>query len=196
MSAPVVVRFVKLYQFFSGIMPSKQSQAHFVAVTDRLCIRWLTCDDAAFIVELFNSKDWLESVGDRGIRTEEQGREFLANGWLKSYEENGYGSYAIIIRESGVIAGIAGVLRRDIHPGPDVGFALLPEFHGQGYANEAMQAVLAHAKLDLKMPIVYAVTRKTNLRSIRLLEKLGMTIAPDSAGSFGEELLLFELQLN
>ena len=35
--------------------------------TDRLIVRGLTLDDAAFILELVNAPDWLRCIGDRHV---------------------------------------------------------------------------------------------------------------------------------
>lgn len=40
-----------------------------VLETDRLILRWLTPDDAAFILELLNEPAWIRYIGDKGVRT-------------------------------------------------------------------------------------------------------------------------------
>jgi hypothetical protein len=42
-------------------------------------------------LELLNSPGWIEFIGDRNIKTDEQARTYLENGPLKSYEQNGFG---------------------------------------------------------------------------------------------------------
>ena len=55
-----------------------------VVETDRLVLRRLTPEDAAFMRRLVNEPSWLEFIGDRGVRTEEDAREYLRNGAIAS----------------------------------------------------------------------------------------------------------------
>ena len=66
------------------------------------------------------------------------------------------------------------VIQRDGLPDVDIGFALLPQFAGQGYALEAARATLEHARDTLKLSRLAGITTPENLRSIRILETLGL----------------------
>lgn len=55
----------------------------------------------------------------------------------------------------------------------EIGYTLAPEHQGQGYAFEAVKAVIAHLFRDLKKHRVTASVDPDNLRSINLLKKLG-----------------------
>jgi [ribosomal protein S5]-alanine N-acetyltransferase len=48
-----------------------------VIETDRLTLRFASLDDAAFILELLNDPDWLKFIGDRGVRTIDQAKEYI-----------------------------------------------------------------------------------------------------------------------
>ena len=67
--------------------------------TDRLRLRHFESTDAAFIIDLVNSPGWLEYIGDRDVRTEEQANVYLENGPIRSYEVNGYGLWMVERRE-------------------------------------------------------------------------------------------------
>ena len=56
----------------------------------------------------------------------------------------------------------------------EISFELLPEWWGQGYATEAVRAVIDYALKDLELPRVIAETQAANIASRRLLERLGM----------------------
>jgi RimJ/RimL family protein N-acetyltransferase len=141
--------------------------------TPRLRLRPLTLDDAAFVLELLNEPGWLQFIGDRGVRTPEAARGYLAAGPLAMYARHGLGLLAILRKTDGAVLGLCGLLQRDTLPHPDLGYALLARFHGQGYAREAAAAVLAHARDGLKLRRILALTALENPRSIRLLEHLG-----------------------
>ena len=70
---------------------------------------------------------------------------------------------------------MCGLIKRDTLPDVDIGFALLPEFWGRGYAHEAASAVLEHARRDFGLERILAIATPHNDSSIRLLEKMGMT---------------------
>ncbi|MDC8772547.1 GNAT family N-acetyltransferase [Roseateles albus] len=70
--------------------------------------------------------------------------------------------------------GICGLPQRDYLDHPDIGFALLPQHAGKGYAFEAAAAVLSYAQTELGLACVLATTRVDNLRSQNLLERLGL----------------------
>ncbi len=142
--------------------------------TERLYLRkFVPLEDAAFFVELVNSPKWLKFIGDRKIHTEEAAIKSLTERTLKMYEEHGHGGYVIIEKSSGTRVGNAGLYKRPIFEHADVGYALLPQFEGKGYAFEASQGAIQHAR-DLKMKYVYGITVAYHQRSIHLLEKLGL----------------------
>ncbi len=160
--------------------------------TERLMLRQFTTDDAKFIVELVNSPGWLEFIGDRNVRTEEQAREYLQKGPLKSYELNGFGLYMVELKNEKTPIGMCGVLKRENLEKPAIGFAFLPGFTGKGFAFEIAKATMMYAKDKLKLPVIFAITVVENNRAIKLLEKLGMKfIKVFSFPDDNEELMLY-----
>jgi len=59
------------------------------------------------------------------------------------------------------------------HHRAEVGFIVSKAFWGDGYAQEAMEAVVDHAAQAMKLRRLTARTHLGNVRSVRLLEKLG-----------------------
>ena len=85
---------------------------------------------------------------------------------------------------------MCGVLKRDSLPEPDLGFSFLPAYWSQGYAFEAAQAIMRHAREALRLGRILAITTQDNEPSMRLLGKLGFRFDRILAMS-GEELKLF-----
>ena len=54
--------------------------------TDRLILRWLATDDAEFILELLNEPSFLRFIGDKGVRTLEDARDYMWISGLPSPE--------------------------------------------------------------------------------------------------------------
>ena len=146
-----------------------------VLETERLLLRRLTIDDAPFVLRLVNEPSWLRYIGDRGVKTIEDARNYLLKGPLAMYARLGFGLYLSILREGDVPIGLCGLIKRDTLPDVDIGFAYLPEFRGRGYAREAAQAVLEHAKGRLGLDHVVAITSPDNGDSIKLLASIGFT---------------------
>ncbi len=145
-----------------------------VTETPRLRLRQLTSEDAPFILELMSDGDFIRNVGDRGVRTLEDARHYLATGPLASYQHYGFGLCAAELKASAVTIGLCGLLRRETHPDVEVGFALLPRFRGQGYALEAARGALRFGTQGLGFTRIVAITAPGNQASIRILETLGM----------------------
>src|ERR1044072_889849 len=145
-----------------------------VLETHRLVLRRLNPDDAVFILELLNDAAFIQNIGDKNVRSREDAVAYIQNGPMVSYEQFGFGLNAVNLRETGETIGMCGLLKRDTLPQPDVGFAFLPRFRMQGYAVEAAAGVLNHARRELNLSRVLAITTKTNEGSARVLEKIGM----------------------
>jgi [ribosomal protein S5]-alanine N-acetyltransferase len=142
--------------------------------TARLRVRHLHIEDAPFILQLVNERSWLRFIGDKGVRTLDDARDYLRNGPLAMYERFGYGLYLLELEADGSPIGMCGLLKRDTLPDADIGFALLPHFWGQGYAFEAAAAVLDFGRRRFDLQRVLAITSLDNDNSIRLLQKLGL----------------------
>ena len=147
-----------------------------VLATPRLRIRDLTLEDAPFIVALLNDPAFIRYIGDRGVRTEDAARAYLAGGPLASYARHGFGLRAVTLATTGEPIGICGLLQRDELPGPDLGFAFLPGHRAQGYGFEAASAVKADAHARLGLATLLAIVSPANEPSIRLLAKLGFKL--------------------
>lgn len=142
--------------------------------TEHLTLCHLAVNDAPFIFELLNDPDFLHFIGDRGVRTPDDAKNYIQTGPVASYTKNGFGLYLVKLKEGGEPTGICGLLKRDTLDNVDIGYAFLPEFRGKGYAFESAAAVLKYAKATLGLERIVAITSPDNIASIKVLEKLGM----------------------
>jgi len=141
--------------------------------TSRLQLRWLNADDAAFIYRLVNDPQWLRYIGDKQVHDLDAARDYIESGPRAMYQKFGFGLNLVSLKDDATAIGICGLLQRDSLTDPDLGFALLPEYCGRGYAREAAQAVLQHGFTALGQARIVAIVNSGNRDSIRLLEKLG-----------------------
>jgi len=132
--------------------------------------------DAPFIRGLLNEPSFLQYIGDRGVRTEEDARGYIAKGPGASYQRHGFGLLLVEEQAGGAPVGMCGILRRDGLDDPDLGFAFVPGSWGKGYATEAARAVLAAAGSVYGLSRVVAIVQPDNAASLRVLERLGFVL--------------------
>lgn len=167
------------------VMPDLSSTSMVVLQTERLTLRDAVLDDAEFILRLLNEPSFLRFIGDRGVRTLDDARRYIAERLIESYVRNGFGLWIVERRAAPAPIGICGLVKRDTLPDPDIGFAFLPEYWSQGYAIESASAVRDRAFGALRLPRLLAVANADNVASIRLLEKLGFEFAGTTELSSG-----------
>ncbi|WP_374472685.1 GNAT family N-acetyltransferase [Phenylobacterium sp.] len=136
--------------------------------TQRLTLTPPVEGDAAFVLELLNDPGWIANIGDRGVRTLDQAKTYIA-------ERFGAGHWFVVRDAAGEPLGMCGIiLGREGLDCPDIGYAFLARHGGHGYATEAAGAVLRYAREALGLPQVVAITAPHNAASQRVLEKIGL----------------------
>ena len=99
------------------------------------------------------------------------------------FAAHGFGFWALEERAGGGFAGFLGLNRPAFDPpgGPcvEIGWRLVRAHWGKGYATEAARAALAHAFGTLDLDEVAAFTAPGNIRSLGVMQRLGMTADPD-----------------
>ena len=167
-----------------------------VLETDRLTIRELTSDDAAFIFELVNDPDWLRYIGDRHVRSLDDARAYIAKGPMDMIARFGFGLWRVALKRDDTPIGMCGLLKRETMEDVDIGFAFLPAFRTQGYGREAAAATLALGRTKFGLRRIVATTAMDNDASGRLLEKLGFRFERNfRPGSEDREVKLFAIEL-
>jgi len=141
--------------------------------TDRLIIRKMTLTDAPFLLKLLNDPTWIQFIGDRNVNTIKDAENYIKEKMIASYQKNGFGFYVLATKDKNTSVGTTGLIDREGMKHIEVGFALLQEFTGKGYAFEATKAMLDFAHKTLKINPIVAITDLENIRSGKLLEQLG-----------------------
>ncbi len=145
-----------------------------VLETERLLLRWFTAADAAFILDLLNQPSWQRFIGDRGIDSLEAARHYIETVPVASYHRHGFGLFAVELKAPQTPAGMCGLIKREGQDDVEIGFAFLPAFERLGLAYEAASAVLAYSADTIGLTRVVGIIKPDNVRSMRLLERLGM----------------------
>lgn len=98
------------------------------------------------------------------------------------FEDHGFGLWAVEVPGMTPFAGFIGLAipRFTAHftPCVEIGWRLGAECWGQGFATEGARAVLSHAFGPLRLPEVVSMTATCNLRSRRVMERIGMRRDP------------------
>ncbi len=75
----------------------------------------------------------------------------------------------------------------------ELGYELLPKYHGKGIMSEAVSFVLNYGFKTLNLKMIEAFTNKNNLNSIKLLQKFNFVLNENRRDEKFEENLIFEL---
>lgn len=142
--------------------------------TDRLILRYANAQDAKFILDLINSPEFIQNIGDRKVHNLADSEQYILNRMVAGYSKWGFGSYIVESQETQIPMGLCGLVQREGLEFPDIGFAFLRPYWHKGYALESSLAVLQYAKEKLNLHRVLGITKLDNQPSIRLLEKLGL----------------------
>ena len=159
--------------------------------TERLIIETASENDSEFFLELLNSPNWIEYIGDFGIKSIEEAQNYIQTRLIQSYQENGFGLYKMSLKNKTPI-GICGFVKREYLDSADIGFAILPKYETKGYTYEACSTLMEYGKIKLKFDPILSITTIGNIKSCRLLNKIGLyeigTVSPNNDVN---KLLLF-----
>jgi RimJ/RimL family protein N-acetyltransferase len=112
----------------------------------------------------------------------QQESDALAKYIDEHFERHGFGLWAVEVPGVAPFAGFIGlsVPRFEAHftPSVEVGWRLAAAYWGCGYATEGARAALAFGFGELELREIVSFTVPENLRSRRVMEKIGMTRNP------------------
>ena len=141
--------------------------------TERLLLRQVTEADFEKVHSVLGDPEVMYAW-EHGF-SEEETRAWIAQ-TLARYEEDGFGHYAVEVRETGEFVGVIGLIREKLcgYPLLGIGWMLRKACWGNGYATEAAGAVIRDAFDHLHVKEILADIRPENTASRRLAERLGM----------------------
>ncbi|KAF2423337.1 acyl-CoA N-acyltransferase [Tothia fuscella] len=163
---------------------------NFLIETPRLLLSHFLPSDpkhCAFLVTTYNSPLFIASEGETGIVDNETARERIEGRFVQQHQQFGYGTYLVSLKPSPATDSTEPIpigsvsLTRGLEPGscpvPDIGYAIIPEMNGQGYATESAKYLLEHAKTVLHVQEVFGFCSPdaAEAASMRVMEKIGMT---------------------
>jgi RimJ/RimL family protein N-acetyltransferase len=147
--------------------------------TERLLLRPLTTGDTEALAAINADPEVMRYIGDGTARTLEQ-TEALTAKVAKHWDEHGWGAFAVRENDTGDFVGL-GILATpaflpEILPVTELGWRIARDRWGRGYAPEAARAVMGFAFGDLGLDRLVSCIHSDNRASVRVAEKLGMTL--------------------
>jgi RimJ/RimL family protein N-acetyltransferase len=138
--------------------------------TERLTLRAWRAGDFAIFERYYDDPDDARYVGGRKDR--EQAWRHLAL-QLGHWALKGFGYWAVDEKASGAFVGCAGLWQSPGFPEMELGYWLLRDHRGKGYALEACLRCRQHAREALRAPSLVSYIHPDNTASRRLAERLG-----------------------
>lgn len=144
--------------------------------TDRLVLRNWREADRAFFHRINSDETVMEFFAVRRTREESDAIMNTVAGYIAA---NGFGFMAAERIDTGALIGFTGISRTKLEPFVphgtlEIGWRLVPEAWGHGYATEGARAFLRHAFETLGDREVVSFAVESNLRSRAVMERLGM----------------------
>ncbi|MCH9613399.1 MAG: hypothetical protein SP1CHLAM54_03990 [Chlamydiia bacterium] len=117
-----------------------------------------------------------------GTKTHDEAKDKL-NEYKMHFEQFGYGLCPIQEKKDGAFIGYGGICHlahdeRD--PELEIGYHLLPDYRGLGYATELSKALVDYGFGVLKAPYLVGIANHDNAKSLHVLEKVGFRGAKDA----------------
>jgi RimJ/RimL family protein N-acetyltransferase len=168
------------------IIPSTIHQNDSLTSSERLSLYKFNPDipeHSELLYKLWNTPLFISLEGKTGVDSLEKAKSVIQTRYLSEYKRNGYGMYLIAINKPNSqdeprpeYIGTAGLTKGDSPTSfgtPDIGFALLPEYTGQGHATEASKLVLQYVEHAFRVKDVLGLCNPENKASRGVLERTG-----------------------
>lgn len=116
--------------------------------------------------------EFLPKIGNRAAT------KTLIRRFMNHYKKYGFSAYAVELKSNGEFIGFVGLLvvsfEAHFTPAVEIGWRLGSQYWGNGYATEAAKAVVDFAFTILKLEEIVSFTVENNIRSRRIMEKIGL----------------------
>ena len=147
--------------------------------TDRLLLRRWTDFDREASARINSDARVMEFMPCCLTRAES---DLLVDGIERNFTTRGFGLFAVEFREQASFIGFVGLaeptFQAHFTPCIEIGWRLSADYWGRGLATEAAQAVVGHAFETLRLDHLVSFTVPANIRSRRVMEKIGMSHNP------------------
>lgn len=142
--------------------------------TARLIIRNICEDDYENLYRLNSDPIVMKYIGDGTADSAQEVKAGLSR-ILDYYEKHpGLGIWAMQVKSMNEFAGLCMLKYWNGTSEVEVGYRLLQEYWGKGYATEAAAALVEYGKSNMHLKRIIATASAANIPSIKIIEKLGL----------------------
>jgi len=148
--------------------------------TSKLYLKTIEKEDSNILHEkIFSNEETMKYTFGQKAFTLEETKKFIYKNFCKNNAKVGLAP--IFEKKSGLLVGIAGVLKCDEIESNhyEFGYIIIEEYRNKGFATEIAKAQMIFAKKVLRQNKIFALSHKENLTSKNLLLKLGMSYEKD-----------------
>ena len=144
--------------------------------TERLTLREMRQSDYSALCKILQDEEVM--VAYEGAFTDEEIQQWIDR-QLKRYQEDGFGLWAVILKETNEMIGQCGLTMQDCEDKQilEIGYLLQRAYWHQGYASEVAIACKEYAFEKLNAEEVFSMIRDTNIASQNVAIRNGMTVA-------------------
>ena len=161
--------------------------------TERLYLRPRSLADIDALVAMDGDPEVMRYVGDGSVRDAASQRVVLTE-WLSGTLPSGLGAWSVFPRDAkDDLLGTTFLVPLPDTDLVEIGWRYRRNVWGRGYATEAAAAVLNYGFTTLALDEIVAVVYLENIRSIRVMEKLGLTSA-GTCFAYGRDLPIFRMK--
>jgi ribosomal-protein-alanine N-acetyltransferase len=142
--------------------------------TARLYLRKFKDEDLEMLYPIFSDSETMQFYPAPFSKDKTQD-------WIKqniaSYKSNGYGLWAVCLKENNEFIGDCGLVNQQINGEPEVeiGYHISKEHWSKGFASEAARACKEYGFNQLSLKRLISIIDPNNISSIRVAEKIGFT---------------------
>jgi RimJ/RimL family protein N-acetyltransferase len=177
-----------------GINVQTYSASLVVMETQRLQIRKFIRDDLSDLYTIMRKPEVMYAW-EHGF-TKSETRKWL-NRQLTRYKKDGYGYFAVVLKNTDNLIGQVGVFKSMIHEKEvvELGYIFDNLYWNQGYCIEAVNACVRFAFDKVKPDKLYCSIRPNNIPSIRIAEKIGMKIIGEHIVNYRDQDMLHNVYI-
>ena len=159
--------------------------------TERTIMRKLTKEDANHFYTLNLDQEVLKYTGDKPFENLQASIDFLTN--YDQYEKYGVGRLAVIDKATSEFLGWCGLKFSEDKNEYDIGFRFYKKHWNKGFATETAKKCLDFGFNKLKIEKIVGRAMTENIGSIKVLEKIGMTLK-ENFDFEGQKGVIYELK--
>lgn len=143
--------------------------------TKRLILRRFTVSDVDGMYDGWASDEKVTKYVSWKAHRDKNETQAIIISWIHEYERNSY-NWAVELKENQELIGnISAISVKRRHNNCEIGYCYGSKYWNQGYATEALKAVIDYMLDKCEMHVVEAKHHSTNPASGRVMEKAGMT---------------------